>query len=181
MEGEAYVVGDSAGAESSELDAADADRAIGQQFTGPMRLLRDLEAGLAEVDDGDADIDDVVEARRATIPEPRLADDEGDARFRAQRLLAEAEAAQPLGAGALEELQVVGVEDDAGGVGVFPVDAHRRAEVGGLASLHRDDSPREAAPGRHSGLQLLVDRPPDRMAGLGLVEGEVAIGLTREL
>ena len=30
----------------------------GQQFVGPPRLLRDLEAGLAEVDDGDADVDD---------------------------------------------------------------------------------------------------------------------------
>src|SRR5678815_5391519 len=172
MEGEADVVGDSAGAESSELDAANADRAIGQQFTGPMRLLRDLEAGLAEVDDGDADIDDVVEARRATIPEPRLADDEGDPRVRAQRLLAEAEAAQPFGAGALEELQVVGVEDDAGGVGVFPVDAHRLAEVDGRFPLHRDDSQRTPAPSSPSGLQLLVDGAPDRVAGLGLVEGE---------
>jgi hypothetical protein len=33
-EGEADVVGDSAGAESSELDAADADRALGQQLAG---------------------------------------------------------------------------------------------------------------------------------------------------
>src|SRR6478672_4350017 len=170
MEGEADVVGDSAGAESSELDAADADRAIGQQFTGPTRLLRNLEAGLAEVDHVDADVDDVVEARRATIPEPRLADDEGDSRIGAQRLLAEADAAQPFGTGALEELEVVGVEDDAGGVGVFPVDAHRRAEVGGLLPLHRDDSPRTARLRRRSGLQLLVDGPPDRMAGLGLVE-----------
>src|SRR5690349_18512544 len=118
MEGEADVVGDSAGPESSELDAADADRAFGQQFTGPARLLRDLEARLPEVDDVDADVDDVVEARRATIPESRFAHDEGDPGFGAQRLLAEAEAAQPLGAGAFEELQVVGVEDDAGGVGV---------------------------------------------------------------
>src|SRR6478735_10750711 len=173
MEGEADVVGDSAGAESSELDAADADGAIGQQFTGPTRLLRDLEAGLAEVDDGDADIDDVVEARRATIPEPRLADDEGDARFRAQRLLAEAEAAQPLGAGALEELQVVGVEDDAGGVGVLPVDSHRDAErhLFFLAPHHAlsqaGPAGRAAAP---SGLQLLVDRAPDGMPGLRFVE-----------
>src|ERR1700716_903319 len=102
MNGEANVVGDAAGAESAELDAADADRAVGQQFAGPPRLLRDLEAGLAEVDDGDADVDDVVEARRATIPQRRLADDEGDADVATQRFLAEAEAAQPLGAGTLE-------------------------------------------------------------------------------
>ena len=34
------------------------------------------------------------------------------------------ERAQPFGAGPLEELQVVGIEDDAAGVGVFPVDAN---------------------------------------------------------
>ena len=47
----------------------------------------------------------------------------------AQLLLAEAQRAQPLGARALEELQVVGVEDHAAGVGVFPVDAHRVART----------------------------------------------------
>src|SRR4029078_7667884 len=84
MDGESNFVGDAAGTESAELDAADADRAIGQQFTSPTRLLRDLEAGLAEVGDGDADVDDVVEASRATIAEPRLADVEGDSRIRVQ-------------------------------------------------------------------------------------------------
>ena len=43
--------------------------------------------------------------------------------------LLDAEAAQPLGAGALEELEVVGVEHDAAGVGVFPVHAHRPVEM----------------------------------------------------
>jgi hypothetical protein len=61
------------------------------------------------------------------VAQRRLADDECDA-VAAELLLAEAEAAQPLGARALEELQVVGVEDDPRGVGVFPVDANRDAE-----------------------------------------------------
>ena len=40
---------------------------FGKQLAGTARFLRDLEAGLAEVHDGDADIDDVVEPRRPTI------------------------------------------------------------------------------------------------------------------
>src|SRR5205085_8267686 len=144
MNGEANVVGDSAGPESSELDAADADRRLGQQFPSPARLLRELETGLAEMDDFDADIDHVVEARGPTIPQRGFADDEGDAAL-AQRLLADAEAAQPFGARALEELQVVGVEDDAGRVGVFPVDAHRQAEGAVLTRHHRSGSPPRGA------------------------------------
>ena len=50
--------------ESSEIDAADPDRAVGKQFVGPARLLRDLEAGLAEMADLDGDVDDIVEPRR---------------------------------------------------------------------------------------------------------------------
>ena len=142
----ADVVGDSARPESSELDAADADLAFGQQFVGPARLLRELQARLAEMDDVDADVDHVVEARRLQVAQRRFADDEGDALVAPQRLLAEAEAAQPLGARALEELEVVGVEDDAGGVGVFPIDTDRHAKRGGVARPHRSSSPaREAA------------------------------------
>ncbi len=46
-----------------------------------------------------------------------------------QPLLREAARAQPLGARALEEAQVVGVVDDATGIGVLPVDARRPAEA----------------------------------------------------
>jgi hypothetical protein len=66
MNGHADVVGDSARPESSELDAADADRRLGEQFAGPARLLREVQARLAEMDDLDADVDDVVEPCRAS-------------------------------------------------------------------------------------------------------------------
>src|SRR3954453_19137291 len=122
MNGHTDVVGDSARPESSELDAADADLAFGQQFVGPACLLRELQASLAEMDDVDADVDDIVEARRLQIAQRRFADDEGDALLAPERFLAEAETAQPFGARALEEPEVVGVEDDACRVGVFPVD-----------------------------------------------------------
>ena len=75
----ADVVGDSARPKSSELDAADADRCLGEQFTGPPGLLSDLEAGLTEMANLDADREHVVETRRATIAHRRLAHDEGDA------------------------------------------------------------------------------------------------------
>ena len=66
-------------------------------------------------------------SRRAgpVVLELRFADDEDAARLFAQLPLRDAERAQPFGAGALHELQVVGVEHDAAGIGVFPVDAHR--------------------------------------------------------
>ena len=49
-----------------------------------------------------------------------------------QRLLADAQRAQPLGARALEKLQVVGIEHDATGVGVFPVHADVKSVAHGM-------------------------------------------------
>ena len=127
------VVRDAARPESSEVDAADPDRAFGQQAAGPPRLLRHGHARQADM----GDLHRRPRARRRGAPargsaaavsvttKPRPARG-------AQHLLLEAEAAQPFGAGALEELEVVGIEDDAGGVGVFPVDAHRPAERRGV-------------------------------------------------
>src|SRR4029078_12800365 len=147
---------------------------LGAQSPAPPPVRRELQARLAEMDDVDADVDYVVEPRRLQVAQRRLADDERDA-VAAELLLAEAEAAQPLRARALEVLEVVRVEDDPRGVGVFPVDANRHAERGvGRGRRHRRRS------GARSGLPLLVDRAPDRMAGLGLVEREAAVGLARE-
>src|SRR4029453_15598828 len=50
------------------------------------------------------------------------------ARAFAQAALLDTQGAQPFGAGPLEELQVVGIEDDAAGVGVFPIDANGELE-----------------------------------------------------
>jgi hypothetical protein len=52
-------------------------------------------------------------------------------------VLLDTETAQPLGAGALEELQVVGVIDDATRVGVFPIDARRVAKRLAEEGSHR--------------------------------------------
>ena len=70
----------------------------------------------------------IVQPRGPVVLEARLDDDEHAAGLVAQRLLVHAERAQPFGAGALEELDVVGVVDDAAGVRVFPVDAHGQSE-----------------------------------------------------
>jgi hypothetical protein len=82
-------------------------------------------------------------------------------------LLLEAAAAQPLGAGTLEELQVVGVEDDAGRVGVFPYT--RIAADAPLSALFI-----AGAPGRDvlQAVRGACTRGPRPVAGLGRVERE---------
>jgi hypothetical protein len=55
--------------------------------------------------------------------------DEDRARVVGELALIDAARAQPLGAGALEELQVVGIEDDAACIGILVVHAHRPDEA----------------------------------------------------
>ena len=72
----------------------------------------------------------IIETRRGQIFEIDRCDREDDALFRAQLVLLEAERAQPFGAATLHEAQIVGIEDDAGGIRVFVIDAHRPVETG---------------------------------------------------
>ncbi|MNJ03954.1 hypothetical protein D3C73_1645000 [compost metagenome] len=51
-------------------------------------------------------------------------DDEHDAMRFDHQLLVDAGTAQPFGARALKEFQVVGIEDDAAGIGIFIVDTN---------------------------------------------------------
>ncbi len=67
----------------------------------------------------------VIEPRRRLELQIHLADHEHDAVRLAQFHLIHAAAAQPFGARAFEEMQISRVIDDAAGVGIFPINAHR--------------------------------------------------------
>jgi hypothetical protein len=61
---------------------------------------------------------------------PRFGDDEHAAGLgAAQRLLPDAQAAQPFGARTFEVFQVVRIEDHAAGIGIFPVHPHRPGKI----------------------------------------------------
>ena len=70
----------------------------------------------------------IIEAGGPPVTHRGFPDNEDAARAFAQAALLDAQGAQPFGAGPLEELQVVGIEDDAAGVGVFPIDANGEFE-----------------------------------------------------
>jgi hypothetical protein len=78
-----------------------------------------------------------------------------------------AQRAQPLGARALEELQVVCIEDDAAGIGVFPIDAYR---PGKDAAGRRSCSSQDGLQARRRFLQLrhrVGGGKADEAAGVG--------------
>jgi hypothetical protein len=66
----------------------------------------------------------IVEPRRLQVLDADAANDEGNSRIAQQLGLLMADRAQPFGTAALEELQVIGVIDDAAGIGVFVVNAN---------------------------------------------------------
>src|SRR3984957_1613117 len=74
------------------------------------------------------DLDLIIEARRGAVVNLEADDAEEDARICRQRRLRVAEGAQPLGARAFEEAQVVGVVDDRPAVRVLPVDTRAPCE-----------------------------------------------------
>jgi len=78
--------------------------------------------------DFEADREHFIEPRRLQVVQADAAHDEGDARVTQQVGLLVADLAQPFGAAAFEELQVVGVIDHATGVGVFVINANRNGE-----------------------------------------------------
>src|SRR6184192_1888831 len=74
------------------------------------------------------DLELVIEARGRAVLDREARHREHNAALARELLLRVSARAQPLGAGALEEAQVARVVEDAGAVGVLPVDAHRPAE-----------------------------------------------------
>jgi hypothetical protein len=82
----------------------------------------------------EADEQLIVEPRRLQVFDADAAHDEGDPRVAQQLRLLMADLAQPFGAAAFEELQIVGVIDDAAGVGVFVVDANGMVNALGFCS-----------------------------------------------
>lgn len=125
-----------------QVDAGDADAGGEQALVAAHDLLMEREAGAAQAGDRAHHLQLVVEPRRGVVVGRDRAHDEADALLAQQALLGDAERAQPLGAGALAEAQVVGVIDHAAGVGVFVVHANRPAEHrwrrGGGVELGRD-------------------------------------------
>ena len=81
----------------------------------------------------------------------------------AQLQLVDAGCAQPFGARAFEEMQVARVVDDAAGVGVFPVDAHRPGEEGTGIGRRSGEIARRVMPSPRSSacslLEQVVGRP----------------------
>ena len=103
------------------VDPADADLALGQQHRrcpgtgGGLQpgLLRQGDGGAAQLGHGGADVQHVVEPRRAVVAHLGATHHKHAAGLLAQRLLLHAQVAQPFGAGPLGELEVVGAEQDA--------------------------------------------------------------------
>ena len=128
-------------AQLAVVDPADADGAAAEQFGLRAALLRFQERSLLDCHGRTAcfhhprcNQKQIIQPRRSVVLQLGLAHDEHAAELFAQALLLDAQGAQPLGAGALEELEVVGVEHDAAGVGVFPVHAHGPCERRRLAA-----------------------------------------------
>ena len=132
----------------SGINAGDVDAALAQQGVAAPGLLGQGHAGAAHLGGLNGDGQRVVQPRRGQIAQHGAADHEDGASFFAQRLLADAGGAQPLGAGALEELQVVGIEHHAAGIGVLPVHTHRVAKAAGFGQGHLGQVCRVSRPAR---------------------------------
>jgi hypothetical protein len=70
----------------------------------------------------------IVEPRRLQVLDADAANDEGNPRIAQQFGLLMTDRAQPFAAAAFEKLQIIGVIDDATGIGVFVVNANGDGE-----------------------------------------------------
>src|SRR6266446_9827617 len=88
-------------------------------------LLVERQCGRADFGDPGVDAQGVVEPRRGAVIGQAAPHREEDAGLLGDPAMGEAEAAHHLGAAALGEFEVVGVIDDAGGIGVLVIDPQR--------------------------------------------------------
>jgi len=131
---------DAPGLEAVGIDAGDANPAFGHQHAAAPGLLVDAHRGRGAVLHSHGHAQLIVQPRRRTVTDLGVGDDKDRTRGLTQSLLPDAQVAQPLGPCALEELQVVGVEDHTTGIGVFPVDALKVVVAGagcGVGCGHR--------------------------------------------
>jgi hypothetical protein len=70
----------------------------------------------------------IVQAGRAEVANAGFGHDKHAARTVAQTLLLHTQCSELFGAGTFKKFQVVGIKNDAAGVGVFPIDTQRPSE-----------------------------------------------------
>src|SRR5262245_18917785 len=110
------------------IEARERDRRLDQGlFATKHLLLRDQPRASAGLD-RDRHLEPVAQARRLVVADVEVMDHEGDAVFLLERRELEAQRAQPLGAAALQVLEVVRVVDDTRRVGVLVVDTNGKPE-----------------------------------------------------
>lgn len=148
------------------IDADDAYFRIKQQFMVAQDALVKCHLGAAQRGDRGFHRKQVVELRRLEKFDTGRAHREGDA-FLHQGMLIMPEATQEFGAAAFDETKIVGVIDDAGGIGVFVVDAERkrntRAELGSIEHMEFYRPSRSPT----TRIQPGVSQHNSRLAGLG--------------
>ena len=137
------------------VDAGQRDARRRQHRFVAAHFLPSDEAACAALLDFDRDGERIVQSGR--LPEVDFAamHDEHDAVFTLEGGERESERGQPFGARALHELQVVGVVDDAGGIGILVVNADREARrvapVRSFAGKRSAAAAAAAASGRNGG------------------------------
>src|SRR6185437_16850429 len=104
-------------------DARDFDVEADEKLAVAPDFLEQAQQRAADRKDRGVDGERVVEPGGDAVVDRAAPHDKGDAAFLPRFGMAVAEAPQHFGAPALGEAEVVGVIDDAGGVGVFVVDA----------------------------------------------------------
>jgi hypothetical protein len=112
------------------LHPSDADPALREQGLAPPDILLKGHAGTPDLTDGHRHGQAIIQTGRLVKAHLRIGHDKHAFARLAHVFLLETQGGQPFGAGALHELQVVAVENDAASVGVFPVNANRVAEMG---------------------------------------------------
>src|SRR5512134_863385 len=129
--------GQGSGLEIVAAHARRLDHRLGHRFLGAQRALPQAKVGVLAFHDFHGDAQRVVQPRAAQEIDLRAPHDELQPVLGGQALLVDAEAAQPLGARALEIAQVVGIVDDAAEIGVLVVHPHRPGEHARGIVVHR--------------------------------------------
>src|SRR6185437_270790 len=126
--------------------AGDLENQADEQRIAALHILIEIERGAAQRLEPRHDDQIVVEPRRQKVVGGAAPHDEDEAGLGAQPLLLDAQAAQHLGARAFGEFEVVGVIDEAGGVGVLVIDA-RGKEIGAVGddAVAREQAGHDAA------------------------------------
>jgi hypothetical protein len=107
--------------------------------------LRRDEAACAALDRFDRDIERIVQTRGRKKVDLESAHDKSRPKGLFERGQRKPKRREPFGSRSFHELEVIGVVDDAGRVGVFVIDAHGKRERGLAAQLRHSLGKRSAA------------------------------------